>query len=77
MLFNDCRGEKWGIANRWSVGDMQFTSPNLGFHHKSAADSSVDEHLKNTAVLCHCLVGNGVCLCLGSNSPYHLNNLII
>lgn len=58
------------------VGDPQFTSPKLGFHHKFAADSSVDEYLKNTAVLCHCL-GKGVSLSLGINSLYHLNNQII
>lgn len=62
MIAKGRSGEKW---INWSVGDLRLTSPKLGVHHKSAADSSVDEHLKNTAVLCHCLAGKVVISALG------------
>lgn len=38
--------EKGESAGQWEI----CSSPNLGYHHKSAADSSVDLHLKNTAL---------------------------
>lgn len=41
-----------------SVGDLQFTLLQPGFHPKSLADNNVHEHLQNIIVFRHCLIGN-------------------
>lgn len=47
MLLDDYRRELWGKENLLkSVGDMQFTSLQPGFHLKSVDDNNVPDHLK-------------------------------